>query len=195
MTLSDEMRRLVQHLREADDARMAAIVDIHTDTRQLLEDTQQELDAWRATRQAMAEEQRQRLAAERNRLASEVASMLDRWRSERSELRMELSQARQVWQSASQQMQQRRAGKAPPEDKGAVEEEAAREEVVTPDDLTAIRGIGAAMQARLNAAGIDTYARLARRTPAELRSAIGEMAGLANVTEWIAQARELAGQA
>lgn len=38
-------------------------------------------------------------------------------------------------------------------------------EEVAPDDLTAIRGIGAGMQRHLNKIGIYTYAQLAASTP------------------------------
>jgi predicted flap endonuclease-1-like 5' DNA nuclease len=61
-----------------------------------------------------------------------------------------------------------------------------------PDDLTVIRGIGVAIQDRLNAAGIRSYDQLARATPEELRSILGRLARAAKLEEWIAQARELA---
>ena len=67
-----------------------------------------------------------------------------------------------------------------------------REEVI-PDDLIVIRGIGASMEERLNRHGIVTYAQLAEASPAELEAMLGNAARLANVEEWIAQAKELAG--
>jgi predicted flap endonuclease-1-like 5' DNA nuclease len=69
------------------------------------------------------------------------------------------------------------------------------EAVVSPDDLTTIRGIGPVMLQRLNQAGIYTYAQLATSTPDELRQALREAARLAKVEEWIEQAQKLAGLA
>ena len=63
---------------------------------------------------------------------------------------------------------------------------------MAPDDLTAIRGIGAGMQRHLNEAGIYTYAQLAASTPAELQRALGDVGRLAKVETWIDQARDLA---
>ncbi len=62
------------------------------------------------------------------------------------------------------------------------------------DDLTVIRGIGIVTQNQLYKAGIKTYAALASARPEELRKALGNLAGGAQVEEWIAQARELAGK-
>ena len=62
-----------------------------------------------------------------------------------------------------------------------------------PDDLTAIRGIGIAGQNRLHAAGIKTYAHLAEASPEELRNIVGKLGRGSEVEDWIAQARELAG--
>lgn len=61
------------------------------------------------------------------------------------------------------------------------------------DDLTAIRGIGIAGQNRLHAAGIKTYAQLAEASPEGLRNIVGKLGRGSEVEDWIAQARELAG--
>ena len=61
------------------------------------------------------------------------------------------------------------------------------------DNLTTIRGIGPVLQQRLDRAGICTYIQLALSSPEELRKAIGESARLANVEDWIVQARSIAG--
>jgi predicted flap endonuclease-1-like 5' DNA nuclease len=50
------------------------------------------------------------------------------------------------------------------------------------------------MQHRLNQAGITTYAQLARSTADELRQALGEVARLAKVEQWIEQAQEVTGR-
>ncbi len=59
------------------------------------------------------------------------------------------------------------------------------------DDLTAIQGIGIAMQNRLNRAGITTYAELAEAKPEQVREALGKLSLGAKVEAWISQAREL----
>jgi chromosome segregation ATPase len=60
------------------------------------------------------------------------------------------------------------------------------------DDLTTIRGIGKNIEQRLNQAGIFTFIQIALSTPAELRKALGG-ARVANLEDWIDQARKLAG--
>ncbi len=69
--------------------------------------------------------------------------------------------------------------------------EANRPEEISPDDLTAIRGIGIAIQNRLYRTVIKSYAQLARASPEEVRMKLGKLAGGANVEDWIAQAQEL----
>ena len=60
------------------------------------------------------------------------------------------------------------------------------------DDLTAIRGIGAATQKCLNAAGIRSYAQLAEADPEDVRGALNEQQQNTKVERWISQGRELA---
>jgi len=170
-----ESARLAQ---AADDARARAeyVDGLCSDTGAFLK----QLDA---AHQAMARDLRQRLGQEQ----------------------ADLREARRVWSSFSTLMEQRRAGKPaapPPPSPPPVEEvppgppAAAPPEVVeevTPDDLTAIRGIGSGMQQRLNDAGIYTFAQLARTRPSELREMLGDAARLARVEEWIEQASQLGG--
>ncbi len=59
------------------------------------------------------------------------------------------------------------------------------------DDLTAIRGIGIAVQNRLNRAGITTYAQLAEAKPEQVREALGKLSRGARAEAWISQARDL----
>jgi predicted flap endonuclease-1-like 5' DNA nuclease len=59
------------------------------------------------------------------------------------------------------------------------------------DDLTAIRGIGAATQKRLNATGIRSYAQLADADPEDVRRALNEQQQDTKVERWISRAREL----
>ena len=63
-----------------------------------------------------------------------------------------------------------------------------------PDDLTIINGIGPKMQAALQAAGYDTFAKLAVANPDDLRAAVAA-AGMRlapTIDTWPDQARELA---
>ena len=98
-------------------------------------------------------------------------------------------------------------GRLPAEAARAEREQVEREEAETepqfsqetpeegiPDDLTAIRGIGSALQSRLNDAGFHTYAQLAESTPDDLRRALalGNGPARANVEDWISQAWDLA---
>ncbi len=64
----------------------------------------------------------------------------------------------------------------------------------SPDDLTAIRGIGIATQNRLYRAGIKWYGQLARATPEDVHKILGKFAGGADVEDWIAQAKQLANE-
>ncbi len=60
------------------------------------------------------------------------------------------------------------------------------------DDLTAIEGIGIAMQDRLNRAGITNYAQLAEAKPEHVRETLGKLSRGAKIEAWISQAQELA---
>lgn len=62
-----------------------------------------------------------------------------------------------------------------------------------PDDLTIINGIGPKMQTALQAAGYDTFAKVAAASPDELRTAV-QAAGMRlapTIDTWPEQAREL----
>lgn len=63
------------------------------------------------------------------------------------------------------------------------------------DDLTRIRGIGPTYAGRLYAAGVYTFAQLARMTPAEVKAiaAPGSAGNFIDTASWIAQAQTLAG--
>ncbi len=77
-------------------------------------------------------------------------------------------------------------------ERAAEEAEAGEPPEVSPDDLTAIHGIGIATQDRLYRAGIKSYGQLARATPEDVRKILGKFAGGASVEKWIAQAKQLA---
>jgi predicted flap endonuclease-1-like 5' DNA nuclease len=69
----------------------------------------------------------------------------------------------------------------------------ATEVMQTPDDLKVIEGIGPKMEAALMAAGIDTYAKLARASEDQLRAAV-EKAGMSfapSIPTWARQAQYL----
>ncbi len=82
------------------------------------------------------------------------------------------------------------AEEAPPEPVEDAASEAPEDEPL--DDLTAIRGIRAATQKRLNVAGIKSYAQLAEADPEDVRKALNEQQQNTKVERWISQARELA---
>ncbi len=78
------------------------------------------------------------------------------------------------------------------QDRAADRAEANLPDESSPDDLTAIRGIGIATQDRLYRAGIKSYGQLARASPEEVREILGKFAGGASVEKWIAEAKQLA---
>lgn len=59
------------------------------------------------------------------------------------------------------------------------------------DDLTAIKGIGPAYQARLRAGGITSFAQLASATPEHIEALLPQRRKV-DAAAWIAQARQLA---
>ncbi len=72
--------------------------------------------------------------------------------------------------------------------------EASASTATSPDDLTIINGIGPKMQAALQAAGYDTFVKIAAASPDELRAAVAA-AGMRlapTIDTWPDQARELA---
>ncbi len=77
------------------------------------------------------------------------------------------------------------------QDRAADKAEANLPDESSPDDLTAIRGIGIATQDRLYRAGIKSYGQFARATPEDVRKILGKFEGGASVENWIAQAKEL----
>ncbi len=77
-------------------------------------------------------------------------------------------------------------------DRAADKAEANLPDESSPDDLTAIRGIGMATENRLYRAGIKSYGQLARATPEYVREILGKFAGGASVEKWIAEAKQLA---
>ncbi len=90
---------------------------------------------------------------------------------------------------AESETQRPTAEEAPPEPAGDVATEPPEDGPL--DDLTAIRGIGAATQKRLNAAGIKSYTQLADADPEDVRRAMSEQQQNTKVERWISRAREL----
>ena len=62
------------------------------------------------------------------------------------------------------------------------------------DDLKAIKGIGPAIEKKLNNSGIQTFADLARLTPGELENILGTTRRLVQEGNLISQAKKLAKQ-
>ena len=76
-----------------------------------------------------------------------------------------------------------------------LEAPAPRQTAPEKDDLKMIRGIGPAIERKLNNAGIQTYAALARLTNEELENILGnQVKRLQNENDLIAQAERLARQ-
>ncbi|MDX1612846.1 MAG: DUF4332 domain-containing protein [Candidatus Promineifilaceae bacterium] len=63
---------------------------------------------------------------------------------------------------------------------------------VAEDDLTRIDGIGRTFAARLNAAGVTTFAHLANLTPEQVKTLSGAAEWQGDPSKWIAQAKILA---
>ncbi len=78
------------------------------------------------------------------------------------------------------------------QDRAAEKAEAKLPDESSPDDLTAIVGIGIATQDRLYRSGIKEYGQLARATPEDVRKILGKVSRGADVEDWIAQAERLA---
>jgi predicted flap endonuclease-1-like 5' DNA nuclease len=82
---------------------------------------------------------------------------------------------------------------AEPERPVAMSEATLTSATVQHDELTALHGIGPAIQEKLYATGITTYAQLAAATPDAIHAAIGSsVVRLVNLEELIAQAGQLA---
>jgi predicted flap endonuclease-1-like 5' DNA nuclease len=76
-----------------------------------------------------------------------------------------------------------------------VEAPAPSQMVSEKDDLKVIRGIGPAIERKLNTAGVHTFAALAGLTPDVLETILGsQVRRLQNENDLIAQAKRLAGQ-
>lgn len=222
MSFADEMGRLTRNLRDAHEARSAALAELQSRTAEALA-------GCRRARRSTGEELRQGLSGYLDGLRRDVAGVradvaamlselkgageavadqereerrlyMERLRREwarrhhglidfRSTLRLEQDKARREWVALAARMR----ASARPSRKAAtgVRSSTARRRLV-PDDLTAIRGIGPAMEQRLNAAGIKTFHQLARMTPSEVRKVLGERGQIGNVEEWLPQARDLA---
>lgn len=146
------------------------------------------LASFDAAHQRMAGKQSKRLAAGRAHLASDVSKM-------RGRLQADQSQACKIWNDFAIVMGERRAKKS-----GAPSPKAQTAKAQKPappaagraiaDDLTTIKGLGAGRQLSLNKMGIHTFAQLAKSVPQKIRKALGASGPLANVEEWIKEARK-----
>ena len=231
MSLNSEMRQLTENLLGAHGERVAAVAGIRTSTAQELADfhaAHQEMSAEQRARlaeqrdvmasetraflvaadaahQEMSAEQRARLAEQRDGLASDT-------RAWRGTLQADQGDARRVWSSFAELMQERRSkGQAapapvapppPPRPTPATatpsrsggdttRAPAAPPQKAAEDDLTAIGGIGVGMKQRLNQGGIRSFAQLAHSTPEQLREVLGNAGRLAKVNNWIKEAQDL----
>ena len=217
MALSNAMNVLTQSFLEAYDDRIADVVGICTDTAQKLSEfnaahqrmsaeqrqkLSDQIESLRsnvaatlntldANHRQMAADLREKLASERERLLMDVSAM-------RASLQIDHAQARKTWSEFNEKMRQRRAKgpsaspkKAPTSQaKSGAPAKTARGNAMN-DDLTLIPGIGANRQTCLNGMGIFTFTDLGSSTPEKIRKAFGATGHLANVEQWIKDARKL----
>jgi len=121
---------------------------------------------------------------------------------EKEQLREELGQAKSQVEEASGLREQLAIAQARISQllKGSAEaaapEAPAERAIAIADDLQNITGIGQVFAGRLNEAGISTFADLASANPAEVREIVssGRVENMIDPEEWIAQARQLAGE-
>lgn len=127
-----------------------------------------------------------------------------RWQNQENEqLRQELEQAKSQVEEAVGLRKQLTMAQARISEllKGRAEEAvpetpAEREIAIAADDLKKIKGIGQVFAGRLNQAGIWTFADLANADPEKVREIVssGRVENMIDPEEWIAQARQLAGE-
>jgi predicted flap endonuclease-1-like 5' DNA nuclease len=131
----------------------------------------------------MATDLRRHLASGREQLATDVERM-------RGMMHDDYVGARKTLKSFNATMREHRirGGSATPAHKTSAAPPAV-ERASAPDDLTTISGIGVSRQRLLNQAGIRTFAQLAHRSPDQLMAVLGSSAHLANVKQWIAEAK------
>jgi len=188
-------------------------LDEHGD--RLRRDTGTFLADLQSARRSMAANQRQQLGEKMAQLDAERTDMVASVAAMRGNLIKDRDEARRTWTSFGKLKQQRRTRTsqtptAPPKAAEPSRPHAKLVPVTAPpapapvevkaapsagaaDDLMAIRGIGPAMQSRLNKGGLHTYRQLATTTPDELHQILGDVSRLANLEEWISEARKLAG--
>ncbi|MCL5103273.1 MAG: hypothetical protein M1133_04055 [Armatimonadetes bacterium] len=216
MALSNAMNMLTESFLEAYDNRIAEVAGICSDTAQTLSEfhaahqrmaTEQrrklseQIDSLRSTvastlntldesHHKMAAELRDKLNNERERLLSDVSTM-------RNDLQVDHGKARKAWTDFNTQMRRRRAKglgvatkKAAASHATASAPHATTKPKMAHDDLTTIAGIGANRMQCLNGMGIFTFAQLATSTPQKIRNAFGASGRLANVEQWIKDARK-----
>lgn len=112
-------------------------------------------------------------------LRNEVAAL-------RKEYQEDIAGARQGWRGAPARRPVAETRTAWPPDKQMPERE------FTPDDLTAIAGIGPGRMKLLNQAGVYTFAQLSQALPETLKDVFEKTVGIADLERWIKKAGELA---
>ena len=112
--------------------------------------------------------------------------------NEIDDIRNENASLREYIRTLESQLQSKPV-KAPPAKEAAAQPAAVPTEN-RKDDLQAIRGIGPVIEKKLNSAGIQTYAALARLSTQELENILGNTRRLVQEAELIKQAKKLAGQ-
>ena len=214
MPLANEMRRLTKGFVDAFDDRIANVMSIRTNTaedlsgfhnahermaaqqRQQLADYVGTLRDNMATmlksldtaHSQMATELSKQMTAVHARLVKDVSNM-------RADFQKDQNEARKIWNSFNTLMQRRRAKKFSTAPQKASEKvtttlKAPGKVTTTPDDFTTINGIGPARVKQLKKVGIHTFRQLAGSTPAKIRTAMGKTGNMANVEQWIKDAKK-----
>lgn len=120
---------------------------------------------------------------------------------EKEQLRQELDEAKSQVEEAvglrkQLAMAQARISELLKGSEEAAPEAPAERAIPIADDLKKIKGIGQVFASRLNEAGIWTFADLASREPEKVREIVssGRVENMIDPEEWIAEARQLAGE-
>lgn len=177
--LTDDMTRLNSEIRAFHGSCEAFINDLKRDVAEMQAD-------FRNTRTEMAEKTKAERVAFVSDLKATVAGI-------RLEFADDLEGARQAWFGLSSAKRRAKEKTKAEQQFAEAEVKATEEEKVVPDDLTAISGIGPGRMARLNEAGVYTFAQLAERPPENLQRILGKLLTMDDIEKLTSQARELAG--
>ncbi|MEM6797850.1 MAG: helix-hairpin-helix domain-containing protein [Acidobacteriota bacterium] len=199
-TMTRDMERLTSEIRRGRLDRQqqtAALGDQEIERRRRAAAEQErrvlEVESLRAEVRQHLTDSRAKLDREASQLRSRLDAFTTGLRSEVEQLRVDMQQdlagARAAWRGRASGG----GGAAPSPAASAPATAASAGQRV--DDLTEIPGIGPGMQERLHGAGIVSFAQLASASIQEVRGVLGELNRLANVDDWIREAKSRLGGA